>query len=386
MLELLVHYGEISLKGKNQYEFERQLIRNIKASAKTNNLNLDKVKRSRKRIELIFIEEDKNLIIELLSNIPGIKNFSFVESIKRDEEELFVKVREYLTQYKESGILELSLQTKRSDKQFSLKSPEINSKIGEIALELGIKINYKSTYNIFHTHVTQQKIFLSSKKYQGIGGLPVGSVGRVLCLLSGGIDSPVAAYHLMKRGCRVDFVHFHSFATNEIAYKSKINDTIKVLNKFQGKSQLYLIPNVVYEMLTGGKIYSNYEMIFFKNFILNYTSKLSQEYGYQGIVTGDNLAQVASQTIENMHVTSLGVDSLILRPLLSYEKDDIVDESRIIGTYDLSIKEYKDCCSLLAKNPVTKAKVEKFNKVKSNIDFDEIYLEAKKKMDNFLIE
>lgn len=386
MLELLVHYGEISLKGKNQYEFERQLIRNIKASAKTNNLNLDKVKRSRKRIELIFIEEDKNLIIELLSNIPGIKNFSFVESIKRDEEELFVKVREYLTQYKESGILELSLQTKRSDKQFSLKSPEINSKIGEIALELGIKINYKNTYNIFHTHVTQQKIFLSSKKYQGIGGLPVGSVGRVLCLLSGGIDSPVAAYHLMKRGCRVDFVHFHSFATNEIAYKSKINDTIKVLNKFQGKSQLYLIPNVVYEMLTGGKIYSNYEMIFFKNFILNYTSKLSQEYGYQGIVTGDNLAQVASQTIENMHVTSLGVDSLILRPLLSYEKDDIVDESRIIGTYDLSIKEYKDCCSLLAKNPVTKAKVEKFNKVKSNIDFDEIYLEAKKKMDNFLIE
>lgn len=386
MLELLVHYGEISLKGKNQYEFERQLIRNIKASAKTNNLNLDKVKRSRKRIELIFIEEDKNLIIELLSNIPGIKNFSFVESIKRDEEELFVKVREYLTQYKESGILELSLQTKRSDKQFSLKSPEINSKIGEIALELGIKINYKNTDNIFHTHVTQQKIFLSSKKYQGIGGLPVGSVGRVLCLLSGGIDSPVAAYHLMKRGCRVDFVHFHSFATNEIAYKSKINDTIKVLNKFQGKSQLYLIPNVVYEMLTGGKIYSNYEMIFFKNFILNYTSKLAQEYGYQGIVTGDNLAQVASQTIENMHVTSLGVDSLILRPLLSYEKDDIVDESRIIGTYDLSIKEYKDCCSLLAKNPVTKAKVEKFNKVKSNIDFDEIYLEAKKKMDNFLIE
>ena len=381
MLKVLVFYGEIFLKGKNKFEFENKLIKNIQRLAKFEKLEILKVKKFRNVLEIDFKDGlNRDEIINFLKRISGIKYFSFVEVIKRDQKELFIQVKKYLERFKEEGICEISISTKRSDKTFAMKSPEINSKIGEYANELGIKINYKNQENILYIQITSNKIYFSFKKEKGMEGLPVGSVGRVLCLLSGGIDSPVAAYHLMKRGCHVDFIHFHSFATNDIAFKSKIKETIEILNKFQGNSKLYLMPNVVYEMLTGGVMDERYEMIFFKYFILNYASKLAKEFNYGGVVTGDNLAQVASQTIENMYITSLDVESLVLRPLLSFEKEEIIAQSNNIGTFNLAIQEYKDCCSLLSKNPITKGREDKFRKYLEKVDLEKLFAQGRKHM------
>ncbi|HED05418.1 MAG TPA: hypothetical protein ENI61_01890, partial [Ignavibacteria bacterium] len=201
-----------------------------------------------------------------------------------------------------------------------------------------------------------------------------------------GIDSPVASWLMMKRGCRVDFLHFHTFKNNQQAFNSKIKNLVEILNKYQRKSKLYLVPYSIYEILTQGRVLQKYDLVFFKYFMLNFADKLVKENHYDAIVLGDNLGQVASQTIENLKATSLGISSLIFRPLLTYDKQEIINLSEKIETYELSIKKYKDCCSILSKNPSTKTKPKAFENVLRKIEVNEIVEKSMKELEKFEVE
>ncbi|NQZ84959.1 MAG: tRNA 4-thiouridine(8) synthase ThiI [Nanoarchaeales archaeon] len=375
---VLVKYGEIGLKGKNKNFFVSKLVRNISQSAKLNKCDLERTITERDRLVCSFNDDNKELIIETLRNVLGIKYFSFVETCSKDMESMESIVEKLLVSMKEDGFKEVNFKTKRGDKRFPIKSPDINLEYIAIAKGMDLLINFKNKEDVIFTEISDKQVYIysSSNKIQGFAGLPVGTSGKVLQLLSGGIDSPVSAFSMMRRGCVVDFIHFHSETSNEKAFTMKVRKLAETLNKFQFKCVIHMVPYSVYEMLTMGKIHPRYELVFFKHYILRVADAVAKYSFSTGLVTGDNLAQVASQTLDNMNAVSLHIDSQIYRPLLTYDKEDIVKVSRDINCFDLSVEQYKDCCSIHSKNPLTSAKIDKFEGILADFDMDGLIKET----------
>lgn len=375
---VLVKYGEIGLKGKNKNFFVSKLVRNISQSAKLNKCDLERTITERDRLVCSFNDDNKELIIETLRNVLGIKYFSFVETCSKDMESMEAIVEKLLVSMKEDGFKEVNFKTKRGDKRFPIKSPDINLEYIAIAKGMDLLINFKNKEDVIFTEISDKQVYIysSSNKIQGFAGLPVGTSGKVLQLLSGGIDSPVSAFSMMRRGCVVDFIHFHSETSNEKAFTMKVRKLAETLNKFQFKCVIHMVPYSVYEMLTMGKIHPRYELVFFKHYILRVADAVAKYSFSTGLVTGDNLAQVASQTLDNMNAVSLHIDSQIYRPLLTYDKEDIVKVSRDINCFELSVQEYKDCCSIHSKNPLTSAKIDKFEGILADFDMDGLIKET----------
>ncbi len=246
---------------------------------------------------------------------------------------------------------EINLKTSRSDKSFKLTSVELNSKIGEEINKLKLKVNFSSDEKIF-IEITKEKSFIYSEKIEGLKGLPVGSSGKVLCLFSGGIDSCVAAYLAMKRGCRVDFVHFHALKSNKDVEKSKVKRIINTLNEYQGNCKLHLIPYFNYQL--SFNVESSFDVVVFKNFMLKLSERIK---GYKALIVGDSIGQVASQTLDNINSSRFGVVKSVLSPLITYDKQEIISLARKINTYEDSIEKYKDCCSIIARKPNTHVKI-----------------------------
>jgi len=372
MQQVLVKYSEIGLKGKNRRYFEKSLIKNIRQSAKFFDARLENVRHEVGRVVCFFDDDESNdKICECLKNVLGIKFFSFVYEVEKDIDSM-VSMAKKLMEEEFGGCKSISFKTKRADKNFPLISPDVNAKFGEVAVDLGIDIDYKNLEERIFTEITYSKVYMYAKKIYAYCGLPVNTSGRVLVLLSGGIDSPVAAFNMMRRGVKCDFLHVHMEMDNEVVMSSKIRDTVNVLNKFQYKSKLYLVPYSNYEFLTSGKINPRYELVFFKHFLLRLVDKVAKDMNYDAIVTGDNLAQVASQTMDNLNAASLRIERQIFRPLLCYEKEEIIAKAKEIGTYDLAIQSYKDCCSIHSKNPLTKAKLDKMNAIIDEFDVENL--------------
>lgn len=368
MEKVLIHHAEIGLKKGNFSYFEKKLVSNIKKSAGKHKLGLKSTSRTEKRIICEF-DSGKEQIIPALKNVFGIKYFAFVVDVERKIESMEKVVNKKL---KGLNVKNIAFKTKRSDKNFKLNSLEINKKFGELANKLGIKVNYSNPNATITTEITTKKVYVYTERIEGYGGLPVSTGGRVLCLLSGGIDSVVAAWLMMKRGCQVDYLHFHTFNDNKKVKGTKITKIINLLNDYQFKSKLYVLPYSTYELLTQGNVLQKYDLIVFKHYILKIAEKVALENHYDAIVTGDNLAQVASQTIENLKATSLGIKIPIFRPLLTYDKQEIINLSKKINFYNVSIEKYKDCCSILSKKPSTKTKLDFFKGLVEKIDLDEI--------------
>ena len=383
-MKALIHHAEIGLKKGNFAFFEKKLVENIKRSAQRNNVKINKIIRHEKRILIDFpSNSNKEKIYDVLNRIFGIKYFSFVYEIEKDLKKLEREIERILKQFKKNKTKKIAFQTKRSDKSFNLTSPEINEKLGEISKKLGLKVDYKNFEKKIFIEVTQRRIYIYTEKTNGLGGLPVGTSGRVLVLLSGGIDSPVASWLMMKRGCTADFLHFHVFKNNKQAFESKIKKLVERLNTFQKESKLYLVPYATYEILTHGKILQKYDLVLFKYFMLKLAEKLAKENDYDAIVLGDNLGQVASQTIENINASSFGLNSVIFRPLLTYDKQEIIDLSKKIGTYEMSIEKYKDCCSILSRKPSIKTKLNIFENVLRDVNIEEIIDKSMKELEEF---
>ena len=385
MYEVLLQFGEISIKGKNKFDFVRQLTINIKILARKHNISLSEILVKRDRI-LVKIEGSKEEIISMFKKMPGISSFYFVQTIPSNYEDIKTCVADLLSQtnFNENSFV-LSIKTQRSDKSFPLTSPQINANIASFAKKKGIPVDLKFGDKTLYIKITSTKTYISFEKYVGLDGLPIRSTGKVLCLLSGGIDSPVAAYTMMKRGLHIDYLHVHALRSNQEVLNSPLKETIEQLNLYQGKAKLYTLPNHFFEFSLNSLRYKNYEVVIFKHFLLHLAQKIAQEKGYDAILTGDSLAQVASQTLDNMTTTSQGITTTLLRPLISYNKEEIITLGKNIGTYDFSIQKYKDCCSLLSKKPTTKASKEKFETVLEDINLSAIIEESKKEMEKFSI-
>mgnify|MGYP006287406857 CR=1 FL=1 len=372
----IIHYGEIGLKGKNRRNFEEKLAANVRKAMLPAKPDV-RIEQKRIIAEGKFAENDAR---KKLGNVFGIEWFAIAKECRPEIEEIWKCVKKNLKQVEGKTF---AVKTRRSDKSFPMKSMELSREIGgRIQDETGAGVDLDSPGATVWILVLQKKAFVYFDKVKGAGGLPVGTGGRVICLMSGGIDSPVAALMMMKRGCEVDFLHVHPFEKNAEVKGSKIENLVRELDSHQQrKGSLLVVPYTGFYARTG-EVERKYELVVFRRYLYKLAEKAALERGYGGIVSGDSLGQVASQTLENIGAAQHGLEVPVFRPLVSMDKMEIVGHAEKSGTYAESIKEYRDCCSLVAvKSPVTKAKKELVEKYYGEMGGEKLVMESIREME-----
>jgi thiamine biosynthesis protein ThiI len=345
----VVHYAEIALKGNNRPEFVHALRRNIAAALR----GLDSDISSREGRFFVRSESDPAEVLRRLSKVFGVAWFTEAATVPNDIEE----IEKAVVSCASSTIgASFKIDPRRSAKSFPMNSHELAVRLGsEVVNRTGRRVDLTRPDTTVHVDVLEKETLVYADKTRGLGGLPVGTAGRVMHLFSGGIDSPVAAWLLMKRGCSPVYLHFYLSPTPEYVFSSKIVRLVKELAIFGGKSTLVLVPFAEYQLATFGAP-GELEPSLFRRFMRMTAEALAPSFGAAGISTGDSLSQAASQTIWNLATFDEGSVMPILRPLLSYDKEEIISLARRIGTYELSLQEYKDCCSIISRHPRTRTK------------------------------
>jgi thiamine biosynthesis protein ThiI len=356
----LIHYGELSLKGRNRSLFENKLKENIERETG------GKITKYRGRLVL----EKGNP--EHLKNVFGISWYAEAIKVDKNYESIkklvLSKVNDHVTDKNSFGVF-----VKRADKNFPCTSMELENKIGsEISKTYCLEVNLNSPELSVFIEIADD-VYIYFKKKQGLKGLPVDVSGNVLSLLSGGIDSPVASYLMMKRGCRVNFIHFHVFSSNTQIKNTKMNHVFDALDKYQGGSRIYLVPYFQFEMeILKAQNTRGHELVLFRRFMVKVAERIALQNGFKALVTGDSLGQVASQTMENIAQITKIVSIPVFQPLIAYDKQEIIDLAKKIGTYELSIENYKDCCSIVSSNPRTKANTKQILALEERMNMDEV--------------
>ncbi len=352
---ILIHYAELSLKGKNRREFEKQLQQNLKHLFRPT-----QIIREHGRM-MMHIEEVDEALLNHLALVPGIRNFAVVHTCEPILEVMQETAKRAVTEAFGEDLAgkRFAVKSRRSDKRFPLTSPELNFEVGGFvknAFDLLVNINNPEI--VIHVEVTAEQTFIYTDKRKAIGGLPVGSSGHGVVLFSGGIDSPVAAYTMMKRGMRVTLVHLYNSTINREF--TKIENLAKQLSLYQGRVQLIMIDLEEFQRHAIAIVPARYRMIIYKRHMIRTAGLIAEAMGAKALVTGDSLGQVASQTLANIHAIYDASPMPLLSPLMGYDKEEIIELARKIGTYEISIEEYCDICSyLIAKHPETQGKREK---------------------------
>ncbi len=352
----VAHYHEIGLKGGNRRPFTKALCQNLKRALSKFDAEVKDL------FDRLFVAVPSGHFADALfagAKVFGVAYVAPVRILPRSIEamaEAGIQTYESIA----SGAETFAVRVRRVDKNFPLTSREVERLVGQqIAMKTKAPVDLDKPEILLSFRIYSDCIYQIGPKVQGVGGLPVGVAGRVLSLLSGGIDSPVAAWLVMRRGCTVDFVHFHAFPTNEDAAADKVPKLVEAIVAPQGVSaRLFLVPYHAFQLaLLMSKIPHRLELVLFRRFMVRVANQIAKEQGYKAIVTGDNLSQVASQTLENLVAIDNASELPIFRPLLTYDKQEIIALAQQIGTYELSIQPYKDCCSLIARHPETRAKL-----------------------------
>lgn len=340
---IVVHYGEIALKGKNRDYFERKLLKSIKRATKMRTV------RRYGRIEVDFSPN----VVEKLKKIPGIKYFGVGVKTTLDIEEIKLAAVDVLP----NSFQKFKVDTSRSNKKFHLNSIEVNREIGEyIAKKTGKKVDLKNPDVTVWIEICDREAYVYSKRVEGVGGLPVGSAGRVVALISGGIDSPVAAYMAMKRGCEIVAVHFFNQTMHSPKVREKIRMISEKLAEYQGEIKLYMVPFQEIQGEIIKQVPAKLRMVVYRRSMMRIANLIAKTEKCKAIVTGDSLSQVASQTLDNINVIYSASEIAVLPPLIGMDKEEIVKIARKIGTYEISIMPYDDCCSfMIARHPETRA-------------------------------
>lgn len=365
----VIHYSEIGLKGHNRSFFERKLVENVRCAL--SGVTDAKVERLQGRLAFPIDGVDPQKIVERLTSVFGVSWFAFASVAEPNVDSIGRIAMEEASKVVEEGET-IKVEVKRADKKFPVTSLELSRMLGKMLVDnLGVKVSLNNPLKKIYVEVLSGEAYVFTDRVRGLGGIPVGSSGKVLSLLSGGIDSPVASYLIMKRGCRVHYLHFHPFHDNAEAENSKIMEIARRLLLYSGKTVVVFIPTYEFQMATVN-IPARYDLVLFRRFMLKVAEKVAEAEGAKAIVTGESLAQVASQTLENMVAISSGLRTPVFRPLIAYDKDEIVALAKKIGTYELSIKPYKDCCSIIARHPETRAKLEKVEELEKKIDMDSV--------------
>lgn len=352
---IIIHYSEISLKGGNRGFFERMLKLNLLHALKEfpgvqPHFDFGRF--------LLDLPDDVPLetVVERIKSVIGIAHFSVAYRGDKDVEVLKEQVYEGIKNYSFDSF---RIKARRADKSFYLNSTQINQIVGARVVEgMKKKVDLKNPELTCHIEIFNNKVYFYFERHQGIRGLPVGSSGKVVSLLSAGIDSPVASYRMMTRGCKVIFVHFHSFPfTEKTSYYNAIS-LAKMLTKYQYNSHIYLIPLAQIQQAIIPNAPAKLRLILYRRMMLRLAEKVAEKEKAKALVTGDSVGQVASQTLENIAAISQAVTIPILRPLVGLDKESIIEQAREIGTFNTSIEPCEDSCSyLVPKNPETKAKL-----------------------------
>jgi thiamine biosynthesis protein ThiI len=367
---VVIHYNEIGLKGKNQPLFTRRLQANLLRA--TAGAGVRRVQERSGRVVLLLTREaDWPVIRERLRSVFGIANFSLAERVELDMAALKTAVGKAL-QGRSFGSFKVA--TKRAYKQFPLNSEEVNRELGAfIQGETQAAVDLERPDLTVHVEVLPREIYFSCGREAGPGGLPLGVSGRVVCLLSGGIDSPVAAHRLMKRGCQVVFVHFHGVPFLDGTSRTKAADLVQLLTRFQYQSRLYLVPfgEIQREVVVGAP--APLRVVLYRRLMGRIAEQIARREHAKALVTGESLGQVASQTLDNLAVIEEAVGMPVLRPLVGSDKEEIVQQARELRTYEISIIPDQDCCRLFVpQHPATVSTVEEVRAAEANLNIEKL--------------
>lgn len=366
MNSVLVRYHEVALKRGNRPYFVRLLRQNLATSVR--DLGLVEIKHLPARLLLLF-EEAANLqeVRRRIQGVFGVANFSPVEKCPSDLEVLKAKILGGLDGRSFSSF---RVRTKRSDKTFPLTSPEISREVGGfIKARSGARVDLEHADLTVSIEILPDGAFFSFEKIAGAGGLPVGASGRAVSLISGGIDSPVAAYRMMQRGCRLSFVHFHSVPYLDKTSREKTRELVKELTRYQFASRLYLVPFGEIQRQIVAAVLRPLRVVLYRRMMMRIAEAVAGKEKASALVTGESLAQVASQTLANLAVIEDAASIPILRPLVGMDKLEIIDQARRIGTFEVSTIPDQDCCQLFVpRHPATKARLSDVLEAESRLD------------------
>jgi thiamine biosynthesis protein ThiI len=355
MTSVVIHYKELALKGKNRPWFIQLLVRNLKTALA--GLHVASVRSSMGRIELeLRPDSPREEVRERLSRVFGIANFSFANHGPQDFTALAAKI---LDELGDAAPASFRVSATRSDKRLPFTSPQVEREIGGIIWHARHwKVDLSHPALTIHIEMLPTEAFYFLGKEPGAGGMPSGTGGRVACLLSGGIDSPVAAYRMMRRGCKVLLIHFHSYPILSRASQEKVREIAALLTKHQLRSRLMLVPFGELQQQVVLAVPPELRVVIYRRLMLRIAERLAIKGRAQALVTGEVVGQVASQTLENMTAIAQATTLEILRPLVGMDKDEITDEAKKIGTYPISIIPDQDCCTLFTpKHPATRARL-----------------------------
>jgi thiamine biosynthesis protein ThiI len=368
---IIVRYAEIGLKGKNRSFFERILVENI--NKKISGI----VSRPRGRI---IIRTENAGAVEKLKKIFGIDSFSIAKSVKLEMPEIMQSALEVIN---ELSFGTFKVETQRINKQFPLKSPEISAEVGRFIEEkAGRTACMKSPDVVLRIEIFQKEAFIFTHWEKGLGGLPVGVSGRVLSLLSGGIDSPVSSLLMMKRGCSVDFVHFHNHPYVSRRSIDKVKALFTLLKQYQNGCRLYLFPLTSIQKEIVVKCPQKLRIILYRRMMVRIAERFCSKERYKAIISGESVGQVASQTLDNMVVISSAAKKLFLRPLVGMDKQEIIALAQKYGTYETSIIRHDDCCTFFApRQAETHACLEEIEKAEALLEIEKLVNDCAENME-----
>ena len=374
---LLLRFGEFMLKGKNRARFEKTVLRHVKEMVKPYSKAV--LSKEFGRIYVTLNGEPARELAEALKNVFGIASISPVKVSRPEFEDILAVSRKFLEIIAPAQGTTFKVSARRVWKEFPHGSIEMNKLIATPLLQgyPGLLVDVKSPQLEMKIEIREDHTFIFCEQIAGVGGFPLGTNGKAMLLLSGGIDSPVAGWSSMRRGLEIECVHFYSYPyTSELA-RQKVVDLARVLSRYAGVIKLHLVPFTEVQTSFAGIGQDNLIITLMRRAMLRITTQLAEREGALAVVTGDSLGQVASQTLSSMNVIGRATVLPLLRPLVMMDKSEIVDLSKTIGTYDLSILPYEDCCTLFVpKSPATNPNLRIIEKIEATLPEYSARLEA----------
>lgn len=363
---VIVHYGELALKGRNRPWFINTLLRSMKVALA--DLGFRRARFVLGRIELEFsTAAEWPEVRARLARLPGLGNFSRAVRVPAD---LDAMSAEAIASVAGLEPRTFRIAARRADKQFPTPTPQIEREIGaRVQAATGWPVNLSAPQIRIFVEILRDVAFVYASKERGAGGLPIGTSGRVTCLLSGGIDSPVAAARMIRRGCRVDFVHFHSYPILSRTSQDKARALVTTLTRHQLKSRLFLVPFAPIQQQVVIAVPPPIRVVIYRRLMMRIAEEIARKRHTRALVTGDAVGQVASQTLDNLHVVGSVATLPVLRPLIGFDKSEITAEAERLETYQTSIVPDEDCCTLFTPRfPTTRASMTAVLAAESHLD------------------
>lgn len=372
----LIKYGELSLKKSNKKSFIKQLVKNIENKLSDINFNINY---NYSRIFIECEEKDIKKVEDVLSKTFGIYSYSLVYKCKKDLDEIIAILTKNLPDIKT-----FKFETRRSDKNFYLNSMEISSKLGSSLLrKTNLKVDVNNPDKIFCVEIREDYAYLYFDIQKGLGGYPVGIQNKALVMLSGGIDSPIASFLTLKKGISIDFVYFESLPHTSLAARQKVIDLANKISEYGFNIKLFIVNFTTIQETIYKNASSDYGVTLMRRSMYRISEKIANIYKHLILVNGESIGQVASQTLTSMRTIESVVNIPVVRPLACFDKEEIINISKKIKTYDISIRPYEDCCTLFVPtHPVINPNINKCEDTEKKFDYRKLEQEA---VDNLLI-